>query len=105
MSPKNPSKLTRENQQRQEFSKLFHSVKEGKIKINYIKIATENPHKKVTAIELRLRLAPKTEEKLREYVKNEFNMTLEKKLQNILIQWIGKAISNHRENKKIESKN
>jgi len=43
-------------------------------------------------IELRLKLAPKTEEKLREYVKKEFNITLEQKLRDILIEWVGKAI-------------
>jgi len=55
-------------------------------------------------IELKLRLAPGTEKKLREYVKRQFKVSLEEKLQNVLIEWIGKAISNHSENEKVESK-
>lgn len=54
---------------------------------------TINNNKKITkTIELKLRLAPKTEEKLREYIRKKFNKTLEQKLIDILIQWIGKAI-------------
>ncbi|MBA7713887.1 hypothetical protein ES703_122897 [subsurface metagenome] len=59
---------------------------------------------KIKPIELRLILASRTEKKLRRYVKREFKMTLEKKLQNVLIDWISKAISNHREIEKEESK-
>jgi len=43
-------------------------------------------------IELKLQLAPKTEERLRAYIKKQFNKTLEEKLRDILIEWIGKAI-------------
>lgn len=55
-------------------------------------------------IDLKLRLAPGTEKRLRRYVKKQFKMTLEKKLQDVLIEWIGKAISNHNENEKVKSK-
>lgn len=55
-------------------------------------------------IELKLKLAPKTEKGLRAYIKKQFNMTLEQKLRDILIEWIGKAINNHRENEKVKSK-
>jgi len=47
---------------------------------------------KLKPIELRLILASKTEKKLRRYVKRQFNMTLEEKLQNVLKEWLGKAI-------------
>lgn len=47
-------------------------------------------------IRIKLKLAPATEDKLRKYVKREFNTTLEKKLKNVLIMWIGKAIENSR---------
>jgi len=43
-------------------------------------------------IELKLKLAPKTEKKLRAYIKKQFNITLEEKLRDVLIEWIGKAI-------------
>lgn len=56
--------------------------------------------KETKAIELKLRLASKTEKRLREYVKKEFKTTLEQKLRDVLIEWIGKAISNNRENEK-----
>lgn len=59
---------------------------------------------KIKPIELRLILASRTEKKLRRYVKRQFNMTLEKKLIDVLIDWIGKAINNHREIEKLESK-
>ncbi|MBA7493258.1 hypothetical protein ES702_03815 [subsurface metagenome] len=45
-------------------------------------------------VELKLKLAPKTEERLRAYVKKQFNTTLEKKLRDVLIEWIGKGIKN-----------
>jgi len=54
-------------------------------------------------IELKLKLASRTEKRLREYVKKQFNQTLEQKLRDVLIEWIGKAISNNRENEKVES--
>lgn len=54
-------------------------------------------------IELKLQLAPKTEDKLREYVRKTFNKTLEQKLRDVLIQWIGKAIK-HFSRKKREMK-
>lgn len=93
MSSENPSKSTYKNQQRQKFLKLFNSINEGKIKINYIKIANGNPHKEIIkTIELKLRLAPKTEKRLREYIRKQFNKTLRQKLRDVLIQWIGKAI-------------
>jgi len=41
---------------------------------------------------LRLRIAARSEKKLRSYVKKHFKMTLEKQLMNVLIEWIGKAI-------------
>lgn len=43
-------------------------------------------------IELKLRLAPKTEEWLRKYVKKQFNKTLEEVLEDVLKRWVGKAI-------------
>jgi len=55
---------------------------------------------KLKPIELRLILASRTEKKLRRYCKRQFNMTLEEKLMNVLKEWIGKAISDH----KVESK-
>ena len=103
MSPKNLSKLTCKNQQRQRFLKLFHSLEQGKIKVNYIKIVNENPgnpQKKIKPVELRLILASKTEKRLREYVKKQFNLTLEQKLMDVLIQWIGKALKYVHENGK-----
>jgi len=52
-----------------------------------------NNNKEITKmIELKLRLAPKTEERLRAYIKRQFNTTLEQKLRDVLIEWIGKAI-------------
>jgi len=52
-----------------------------------------NSNKEVTkTIELKLRLAPKTEERLRAYIKRQFNTILEQKLRDVLIEWIGKAI-------------
>jgi len=54
-------------------------------------------------IELKLKLASRTEKKLRRYVKRQFKSTLERKLIDVLIEWIGKAISNHGENEKIKS--
>jgi len=81
-------------QQKQRFLKLFNSIKEGEIKIDFIKTAADNPHnKKIKPIELRLILASRTEEKLREYVRKEFNLSLEEKLMNVLKNWIGKAIT------------
>jgi len=59
---------------------------------------------KIKPIELRLILASKTEKKLRRHCKRQFKTTLEKKLQEVLIEWIFKAISNHEESEKIESK-
>jgi len=59
---------------------------------------------KIKPIELRLILASRTEKKLRRYVKREFKMTLEEKLMNVLKDWIGKALDNHRETEKEESK-
>jgi len=100
MSPKNPSKSIRKNQQRQRFLKLYDSLKQGKIKVNYIKIVNENPHKKIKPVELRLILASKTEKSLREFVKKQFKMTLEQKLMDVLIQWIGKALKYVHENGK-----
>jgi len=43
-------------------------------------------------VELKLKLASKTEERLRAYIKKQFNMTLEQKLRDILVEWIGKAV-------------
>jgi len=57
---------------------------------------------KLKPIELRLILASRTEKKLRRYCKRQFNLTLERKLIDVLIEWIGKAVSNH-ENEKTES--
>lgn len=48
----------------------------------------------IEMVELKLKLAPKTEERLRAYVKKQFNTTLEKKLRDVLIEWIGKGIKN-----------
>jgi len=87
-------------QQRQRFLKLYNSIKNGKIKIDYIKIATENPDKKIKPIELRLILASKTEKRLREFVKKQFNQTLEQKLIDVLIEWIGRALKYVHENGK-----
>jgi len=59
---------------------------------------------KIKPIELRLILASKTEKKLRRHCKRQFKMSLEQKLIDVLIEWIGKAIVNYDENDKIESK-
>lgn len=48
---------------------------------------------KTKSINLKLRLASRTEKKLRRYTKRQFKMTLEQKLQDVLIEWIGKAIN------------
>ena len=40
-------------QQKQRFLKLFNNVKKGKIKIDFIKIPSENPHKKIKPIDWR----------------------------------------------------
>lgn len=45
-------------------------------------------------IELRLKLASRTEERLRIYVEKQFKMSLEKKLREVIIEWIGRAIGN-----------
>ena len=49
---------------------------------------------KIKPIELRLILASKTEKKLRRYCKRQFGLSLEEKMMNVLIEWIGKAIKN-----------
>ena len=48
--------------------------------------------KKKKGITLRLELAAETEKRLREYVKREFKCSLEHKLNEVLIGWIGKAL-------------
>ncbi|MBA7638602.1 hypothetical protein ES703_46258 [subsurface metagenome] len=48
---------------------------------------------KIKPIELRLILASKSEKRLRRYCKRQFNKTLEQKLIDVLIEWIGKAIT------------
>ncbi len=59
---------------------------------------------KITPIVLRLILASKSEKRLRRYCKRQFGLSLEQKLIDVLIEWIGKAISSHEENGKVESK-
>ncbi len=53
--------------------------------------------RKKGGIVLRLRLAPKTEEQLKEYTKREFKCSLEDKLQEVVISWIGKALEHIKE--------
>ncbi|MBA7614368.1 hypothetical protein ES703_21632 [subsurface metagenome] len=59
---------------------------------------------KITPIVLRLILASKSEKRLRRYCKRQFGLSLEQKLQRVLIDWIGKAVDNSTEREKVESK-
>jgi len=43
-------------------------------------------------IDINLQLPEKTEISLRRYVRRQFGETLEEKLKDVLIQWIGKVI-------------
>ena len=43
-------------------------------------------------IDINLQLPEKTENSLRRYVRKQFGETLEEKLKDVLIQWIGKVI-------------
>jgi len=53
--------------------------------------------KKKGGITLRFKLAPITEKRLREYVKQAFRCSLEDKLNEVIVIWIGKALEQIRE--------